>query len=149
MQNLSTAQKQYLFEGNSVGVTITVNPVEGDPFQITADQVIEGSFSIDRNWTEGSTIEIGCSDAAELVFDLDNTDGQWNSIRWEGAQLTVVLDIGGEPLQAGIFTVDERPARLTTMQIRALDHMARFNRPYAPGISFPATLLQILQDACA
>lgn len=149
MQNLSTAQKQYLLEGNSVGVTITVDPVEGNPFQITADQVIEGSFSIERNWTAGNTIEIGCSDAAELIFDLDNTDGQWNSIRWEGAQLTVVLDVGGEPLQAGIFTVDERPGKLTTMQIRALDHMARFNRPWMPGISFPATLLQILQDACS
>jgi len=41
-----------------------------------------------------------------------------------------VLDIDGEPLQAGVFTVDEPPRKLTTMQIRALDDMAKFNRLY-------------------
>lgn len=60
----------------------------------------------------------------------------------------MVYHINGEPLRAGIFTVDEPPRRLSTMQIRALDNMARFNRPWVPGISFPATLFQIIQDAC-
>jgi len=98
--------------------------------------------------SHGSTIEIGCADTSELVFELDNSDGRWNAIRLEGTRLTVVLDIAGEPLQAGIFTVDEPPRKLTTMQIRALDDMARFNRPYEPGIAYPASLKQILLDCC-
>lgn len=148
MQNLTTNQKSHLFEGGRLGVTITGETLDGDPIALTEDDIIEGSFSIERNWTSGNTIEIGCAETSELVFELDNFDGQWSAIRWEGARLTVVLDIDGEPLQAGIFTVDEPPKRLTTMQIRALDDMARFNRPYLPGIAYPATLRQILIDCC-
>ncbi|WP_461369085.1 hypothetical protein, partial [Candidatus Darwinibacter acetoxidans] len=149
MQNLSSNQKQHLYEGGHVGVTVTGETLDGDPIALTEDDIIEGSFSIDRNWTSGSTIEIGCAETSELIFELDNSDGRWSSIRWEGTRLVVVLDIAGEPLQAGVFTVDEPPRKLTTMQIRALDDMARFNRPYAPGIPYPATLKQILMDCCS
>ena len=149
MQNLSSNQKQHLYEGGHVGVTITGETLDGDPIVLTEDDIIEGSFSIERNWVSGSTIEIGCAETSELVFELDNFDGQWSNLRWEGARLTVVWDIDGEPLQAGVFTVDEPPRKLTTMQIRALDDMARFNRPYAPGIPYPATLKQILMDCCS
>ena len=149
MQALTADQKNYLYYGEPVGVTITGETIDGDPVEITEDDILEGSFSIERNWSHGRTVEIGCADTSELTFTLDNDGGRWSDLRWEGARLTVVLDIAGEPLQAGIFTVDEPPRKLTTMQIRALDDMARFNRPYTPAISYPATLLQIVQDACS
>ncbi len=148
MQNLTTTQKSHLCHGGHVAVTITGETLDGTPIALTSDDIIEGSLSIERNWTHGSTIEIGCADTSELIFSLDNFEGQWSDLRWEGARLTVVLDIDGEPLQAGVFTVDEPPRKLTTMQIRALDDMARFNREYEPGIVYPASLKQILIDAC-
>jgi hypothetical protein len=149
MQNISSNQKKHLYEGGHVGVTITGETLDGTPVTVTEDDIIEGSFSIDRNWVSGSTIEIGCAETSELVFELDNTDGQWSDLRWEGTRLVVVLDIAGEPLQAGIFVVDEPPRKLTTMAIRALDNMARFNRLYDSTCPYPTTLLQILQDACS
>lgn len=148
MQNLTTTQKSHLYQGGHVAVTITGETLDGDPIALTADDILQGSLSIERNWAHGSTIEIGCADTSELTFSLDNFEGQWSALRWEGARLTVVLDIGGKPLQAGIFTVDEPPRKLTTMRIRALDDMARFNRLYVPGITYPATLRQILIDCC-
>lgn len=148
MQNITQAQKDYLWAGGPLGVTITVDPLDVTPFTVTEDDLVEGSLTIERNWALGNVIEVGCSDTSELIFSLDNSDGQWNTIRWEGARLTVVLDIGGEPLQAGIFTVDERPGKLTTMQIKALDDMAKFNKPYDTDLAYPATLEQILVDAC-
>lgn len=149
MQNITTAQKDHLFQGGFVGVTITGETLDGIPVSVTDDDIIEGSLTIERNWAHGSTLEIGCADTSELIFELDNHDGRWSDMRWEGARLTVILDIDGAPLQAGIFTVDEPPRRLTTMQIRALDDMARFNRPYSTGITYPASLKQILIDACS
>lgn len=148
MQNITQAQKDYLWAGGPLGVTITVDPLDVTPFTVTEDDLVEGSLTIERNWALGNVIEVGCSDTSELIFSLDNSDGQWNTIRWEGARLTVVLDINGEPLQAGIFTVDERPGKLTTMQIKALDDMAKFNKPYDTDLAYPATLEQILVDAC-
>lgn len=149
MQNITSTQKDHLFHGGAVGVTITGETLGGDPISLTEDDIIESTLTIERNWVHGSVIEIGCADTSELIFELDNHDGRWSDLRWEGARLTLVLDIDGEPLQAGIFTVDEPPRRLTTMQIRALDDMARFNREYSAGIPFPASLKQILIDACS
>lgn len=85
MQNLSSAQKQRLDDGGPVRVTIHVDPVSGEPFSITDYELAERSCTIERNWTTGSNIEIGCADTAELIFTLDNADGQWSDIRWEGA----------------------------------------------------------------
>jgi len=149
MQNLSANQKQHLYEGGDVKVTISGETLDGVSVTITEDDIVEGTFSIERSWVSGSGLEIGCADTSELVFTLDNEDGRWSGYRWEGTRLTVVLDIDDEPMQAGTFTIDEPPQKLTTMQIRALDNMARFNRPYVPGIAYPATLRQILLDACS
>ncbi len=149
MQTITSTQKEYLRNAKTVGVTVTVDPIEGEPFTFTEDDIIEGTFKIERNWAHGDVLEIGCADAAELTLTLDNSEGQWNQVRWEGARLTVVLNIGGEPLQVGIFTVDERPGKLTTIQLKALDDMARFNRPYNSNLAYPATLEEILMDACA
>lgn len=149
MQTITSTQKEYLRNAKTVGVTVTVDPIEGEPFTFTEDDIIEGTFKIERNWAHGDVLEIGCADAAELTLTLDNSESQWNQVRWEGARLTVVLNIGGEPLQVGIFTVDERPGKLTTIQLKALDDMARFNRPYNSDLAYPATLEEILMDACA
>ena len=149
MQNLSSNQKQHLYEGGHVGVTITGETLDGDPIALTEDDIIEGSFVSSATGPVAAPSRSAARETSELVFELDNADGRWSNLRWEGARLTVVLDIAGEPLQAGVFTVDEPPRKLTTMQIRALDDMARFNRPYEPGIPYPATLRQILIDACA
>lgn len=147
MQALSSNQKEHLYEGGRIGVTISTG-IPASPV-ISGDDIIGDSFSIERNWTNGSNIQIGCSDSSELIFSIDNHDGRWNDVQWEGARLTVVLDIGGEPLQAGIFTVDSPPRRLNTIQIKALDDMARFNRSYDSDLVYPASLLAILQDACS
>ena len=93
MQNLSSNQKQHLYEGGHVGVTISGETLDGTLITITEDDIIEGTFTIERNWAHGSTVEIGCADTSELIFELDNSDGRWSDIRWEGARLTVVLDI--------------------------------------------------------
>jgi len=69
-----------------VGVTITGGTLDGVPVSVTEDDIIEGSFSIERNWAHGSTVEIGLRDTSELIFELDNSDGRWSSIRWEGTR---------------------------------------------------------------
>lgn len=150
MQLISSAQKDYLSSAGYVKISITGESMDAMPVQIAIneDGIMQGTVSIERNWALGNNIQIGCADTAELIFTLDNSQGQWSNIKMEGARLTVVLDIGGEPLQAGIYTVDEPPRNLTTMQIKALDDMARFNRPYDTDLAYPATLEQILADAC-
>ena len=63
MQALSTDQKKHLYEGGRIGVSISTG-IPTAPI-ITDDDIISGSFSIERNWTNGSNIEIGCADSSE------------------------------------------------------------------------------------
>lgn len=149
MPRVTMSQLEHLRHGGAIGVTITADLLEGEPITLTNEDIREGSFNIDRNWVSGSNIEIGNAETSELTFELDNGTGKWDNVRLEGARLTVVFDIDGEPLRGGTFTVDEPPRKLSTMQIRALDDMARFNRPYVTDLVYPATLQQILVDACA
>lgn len=147
MQTLTSTQLSYLQNRGVLSATVNVDPVEGAPFAIDAKNIRE--LSIDRRAVTGQQIEIGNAYASELVLELENDEGIYSSVTWEGARVTVVLDIGGEPLQAGIFTVDEQPRKFSIMTINALDDMARFNRPYVTDLVFPATLEQILADACS
>jgi hypothetical protein len=149
VQTLSTAQKEHLKHGGRVSVSIAVDPVSGDPFTLGSENIRKGTLKIDRNWTQGRVLEIGCADTSELSFTLENGTGQWSTIRWEGARLTVNLHFGGGSIPAGVFTVDEPPRMLTTIRIRALDGMAKFNRPYSTDLVFPATLLQVIQEVCS
>jgi len=53
MQNITSKQKEHLYEGGHVGVTITGETLDGVPVSVTEDDIIEGSFSIERNWAHG------------------------------------------------------------------------------------------------
>lgn len=147
MQILSSAALAVLRAGGYTGVSILVNGT-GGTITLAEGNLVENSFTFDRNSVSGDHIEIGNAETSELIFDLDNSDGRYNAFVFEGAQLTVDLVLGADTLRVGIFTVDQPPRRQAVLHIVALDNMARFNRPYAGSLVFPATLAQILQDAC-
>lgn len=148
MQIITAEQKQHLQAGGHIGVTIVADTLHDGQITWTDDDLIEGSLSIDRNSVSRKNIEIGNAETSELVFDLDNANGQWDEYILEGARLAVTFDIDGEPLAGGFYTIDEPPKSLTTMRIRALDDMAKLNRVYETDLNYPATLQQILVDAC-
>jgi hypothetical protein len=55
-----------------------------------------------------------------------------------------------EWIQKGIYTVDKSTTSGNRISLSALDNMAKFDRPYSESaLVYPATLGQILGDACA
>lgn len=55
-----------------------------------------------------------------------------------------------EWLRKGVYTVDVPSTRGTVITLSALDNMVRFDKPYSQStLHYPATLQQILGDACA
>jgi len=85
---------------------------------------------------------------------LWNDGGKFDGFAFEGAELYVRLgikleDTTTEYIPIGYYTVDEPPRKLSTISIKALDRMARFDRVYDSSMTYPASLYQILSDACA
>lgn len=148
MINLTTAQREHLLHGGIVGVRVRVSPVVGDPFNITGANIVDQSMTIDHNCAPGNDLVIGYAEAAELLFSLV-LDDTYSAVAWEGARLTVYLNIAGSDVQVGIYTVDE-PTRWrgTIAQIRALDNMARFNREFEPAQITGTTTATILSQIC-
>lgn len=148
MINLTTAQREHLLHGGTVGVRVRVSPVVGDPFNITGVNIVDRSMTVDSKCAPGNDLVIGYAEAAELLFSLV-LDDAYSAVAWEGARLTVYLNIAGSDVQVGIYTVDE-PTRWrgTIAQIRALDNMARFNREFEPAQITGTTTATILSQIC-
>lgn len=105
------------------------------PINITDADVILDSFSIDRYSCNGYRIEIGTAISSELRFRLDNADGRFDSIVFEGTELFVEIGIADWTLEnptvtwipCGYFTPDEQPRTRTIITLSALDRMMRFD----------------------
>ena len=124
-----------LFEAEQNKVLrITGTDKNGTAISITDDDVIIDSFEIDRYSCNGQILEIGTAISAQLSMKLENIDGRYDSIIFEGTELFVEVGIAdwtqANPtitwVPCGYFTPDIQPRRMTTISITALDRMMWF-----------------------
>lgn len=126
---------------------------------ITDADILMNGLTIDRYCFSSGTLEIGTAIASELSLTLDNHTGKFNDYDFDGATLSVSIGIKKWDAKAwekavihyvpvGIFTVDEKSKNTSTIVLNALDNMVRFDKSYDTDLSYPATLADILQDAC-
>lgn len=119
-------------------VRITGTDKNGAAISITEANIMQGGFSIDRYSCNGDELEIGTAIASEMMLTLDNRNGQFNGIVFEGTELYVEIGIAdwtqANPtvtyMPCGYFTPDEQPRSLSTITLHALDRMAKFDVPY-------------------
>ena len=131
-----TNEVKALFESEQRKVLrITGTDKNGRSISITDDNVIADSFQVDRYSCNGEKLEIGTAIAAQLTLALENDNGQYDSIAFEGAELFVEVGVAdwtqSSPtihwVPCGYFTPDEQPRRMTTIRITALDRMTNFD----------------------
>jgi hypothetical protein len=124
-----------LFEAEQNKVLrITGTDKNGTAISITDDDVIIDSFEIDRYSCNGQILEIGTAISAQLSMKLENIDGRYDSIVFEGTELFVEVGIAdwtqANPtitwVPCGYFTPDIQPRRMTTISITALDRIMWF-----------------------
>lgn len=137
MYPISNAAKA-LFEAEQVQtLLITGTDANGTAISITGADVLANGFNIDRYCVNGSKIEVGTAIAAELTLNLNNADGQFNDIIFEGTELFVQIGIAdwtqASPtityIPCGYFTPDEQPRKSKIITISALDRMMKLDQP--------------------
>jgi hypothetical protein len=170
-----TSAVKALFDSESRQVLrITGTDRNGVAINITDANVVMGSFNIDRYSCNGNRLEVGTAIAAEMTVKLDNHDGTYNGIVFEGTELFVEIGIG-DPVNwmpCGYFTPDEQPRTANQITIHALDRMVKFDNS-VPGLlpwttetgeivtneadqpiyfmtdlAYPATIQSIIQTVC-
>lgn len=128
---------------------------------ITEKDVVQNTFTVNRYSISGSKIEVGSAAAAELSFSLNNSDGRFDSVKFEGANLFVSVGVSEDwnadnpiisyvPL--GYFRIDKPPRKKTIIEITALDYMRRFDQLvdatlFTDGLTI-GRYIQIACDVC-
>ena len=112
---------------------------------ITDADVIAGGFNIDRYVINGEKIEFGTAIARELTLALNNDDGKFDLVTFEGTELFVEIGIAdwSKPnptihyIPCGYFTPDIQPRKLSIIRLKALDRMTRFDvvTPYVATLT--------------
>lgn len=115
---------------------ITGTDENGNAIEITDADIMLGSFSIDRYSNNGSRLELGTAIAAEMSLKLNNADGKYDGIKFEGVELFAEIGIADwtqtDPeitwIPCGYFTCDEQPRKRTIITLSALDRMMYFDK---------------------
>ena len=130
MQNLTTAQK-LLLQNYRQGASIVMDDVT-----ITNEDILEGGMVINRSSQSGTSLEIGSVVAAEMALQLQNFDGRFDDVDFEGQTLNVSISATDgtdtATLQMGYFIIDSVQKRNRAVQITALDRMAAFDKDAEP-----------------
>jgi hypothetical protein len=151
MYPITSAGLAALREDVVQSVNILCTPTKGTAFNIT-DKDIIGAVTVDWSSVTGSKLDLGSACMSELSFTLENADGAFDDKVFEGAQLYVTTSFSTgsttETVPIGYYTVDSPPRKLRSIKITAYDRMAKFNRAYDTELVYPATLYQIVADAC-
>jgi hypothetical protein len=150
MISLTEKQLAQIMESDLLEVNISIVPAgELTPVVIKTENIVDPTCVLDRNLISTQEFGVGNVEAAELSFTLINEDGLYDDVIFEGGRVTFEVILDGDPVQLGIFTVDQRPTRDRLMTVRALDLMARFNRKFKlNSYSFPITLKNLVSEMC-
>jgi hypothetical protein len=131
-----------------------------DELHLTEEDIILGGLSVNRYSVSGSKIEIGSVVASEIELKLNNSDGRFNSVLFEGAEMYVRVGTKKWDAQRwekaeyhyvpfGYFTVDEAPRKLETITLTALDRMVLFDKTANMSLlSFPMTVNDLVNRVC-
>ena len=138
MYPISSTAKGY-FDSNKKQVINIRMDTENETYTITENDIISGSFSIDRYSITGNRIEIGTACASECKFRIKNYSNQWDNVKFEGAELYIRIGIADWEnytsesdivwIPCGYFTIDKPVKNASILSIEALDRMAKLDKP--------------------
>ena len=158
MINVSTAFKAALEDDNrkfSGSCTITLNGTgRSTSVNIDSSQLWDNGFVVDDSTSNTGGFDIGSAIVQKFTLRLNNMYDDFTECDFTGAVISnvkVSLDLGDkqESVSKGIFTVNDTSYDGDIITLECLDNMHKFDISYEKSnLTYPATLLQIVQDAC-
>ena len=122
----------------------------------TVLELTEKDFTVSNNSVVDSSdingIPLGVAVCRSVQIELMNDDDRFSSYDFFGAvirlYLTFQLSETVEKIEYGTFTVLTPETYGTTVIVTALDDMYKADKIYSTSLSFPATIKEMLIDAC-
>lgn len=155
MRNLSTKFKEQQNSGNRnylkyADFTFT----DGSTLSITDKDLWSNGFKFEDAVSQNGSFDIGAAIINKLTLQINNFSGKYTDYIWDGARVVchigLELSTGIEKIRICTMTVTDAPYQSTAIiSLTCEDSMRLFDRDYSESkMSYPATRLQIIQDAC-
>lgn len=155
MRNLSTEFKEQQNSGNRnylkyADFTFT----DGSALSITDKDLWSNGFKFEDAVSQSGSFDIGAAIVNKLTLQINNFSGKYTDYIWDGARVVcyigLELSTGIEKIRICTMTVTDAPYQSTAIiSLTCEDSMRLFDRDYSESkLSYPATRLQIIQDAC-
>lgn len=155
MRNLSTEFKERQNSGNRnylkyADFTFT----DGSTLSITDKDLWSNGFKFEDAVSQNGSFDIGAAIINKLTLQINNFSGKYTDYIWDGARVVcyigLELSTGIEKIRICTMTVTDAPYQSTAIiSLTCEDSMRLFDRDYSESkLSYPATRLQIIQDAC-
>ena len=155
MINVSAAFKTVLEDDNrNFSGSCTITLASGKAIPINDSQLWENGFVVDDSTSNTNGFDIGSAIVQKFTLRLNNMYDDFTDYDFTNAVISdvkVSLDLDGktELVNKGVFTVDDPSYDGDIITLECLDNMHKFDVSYEKSnLTYPATLLQIIQDAC-
>ena len=138
-----------------------VDFADGTSIEMDDRNIMEGYPAIDDKVSEEGQFELGGAYSSLLTLKLNNFEKAFSGYNFKGATIkpwigltTAVHWRDGEiveKIQRGVFNVDSSPETNNVITITAYDNLAKLDVAYSAksSLAYPATLAQIVADACS
>lgn len=156
MINVSNSFKQELFNDNRhyleyVDITLSGG---GKTLNVENNDLWNGGLAIEDSVSKDNSFDIGSAIINKCTVVINNIYDKYSEYDFGNA--TVFAYVGlplpdgtVERIRKGTFIVDEAKYNGSIITLSCLDNMSRFDQKYLDSmLSFPATLNQIVRDAC-
>lgn len=162
MRNLSKAFKQKaLRDERDYLVFATITLEDSTVLSLTNSEIWSNGFSYEEAVSSDDEFNaLGSAVIGSATLIINNIYETFSPYDFTNARVEVeigmyVVDEESEDdeeildkYKIGIYTVDETVYNGGTIRLSLLDDMEQFDRPYTTSLIYPATLYQIVNDAC-
>lgn len=160
MLNATAKFKQEWYKGEIQKLCFADITLEDETeLAFTNVQIWAGGFSIDNAVSEDESFTaLGSAIIGSASIVINNIDEIYSDYDFMNASVILYIglelplpdnsDTDVEKIKVGTYHVDNPHYNGSTITLDLLDNMEQFDRPYTTSLSYPATLSEIVHDAC-
>lgn len=157
MRNLSSKFRHEMYYNHTFDCLAEITLVNNTKLTLTNTELWTGGFAQDDSVSQDNSFTaLGAAVIGSASVIINNMDESYSEYDFTNAKVNLSLsktyDYNGnvttEPIQMGVYTVDDTQYNGATITLSLLDNMEQFDRPYDTTLQYPATLIAIVEDAC-
>ena len=125
---------------------------DGKKLSLDNTKLWNGGFSINDSTSTQGTFTVGALVASKLTIKINNIYDDYSEYDFTDARVTAYiakqLESGLEKIKIGEFTISSTSYDGSIITLTCLDNVNKFNKAYNSNLTYPATLYEIVRNAC-